>query len=163
MKTDIDLQPIYCNPTVFAVDPGKATGIAIMGYDTSRDIHLFLADEVPWDDIFKYIEVQINWWYDYCTAHEVELVVVCESFRLYANKQPGQIQSDFPSVQVIGAIKSLEARLGFTMVLQPASSRKRVQILPQHKDSLKGPHRKDAYMHGRLYLVTQVKPYLPPT
>jgi hypothetical protein len=155
---------------IIAFDPGATTGVCIL-YSTGErapgskyvDINVIKAGQVLWDDrltLEQWIAVphrrtQVSG----SDPNESELYVIYEGFRLYPHMAAGQakIRSSFPSVEVIGMIKAWCAQLGIKddhIIEQPAALRKSVRLLPEHSALVKGVHAKDAYRHGRYFIVS---------
>ena len=85
-------------------------------------------------------------------------VIVVEEFRLYPQQAKAQAWSLFGTVEVIGVLKEYGRREGVPVVLQPASAKKPVRAILKAKDVRlkgKGPHAKDAELHGWHYLLAE--------
>jgi hypothetical protein len=140
---------------ILAIDPGHTTGVATGLWDSGLDFKLWNAFQLPWEMRFT-------------LAHEIDLadLIVIESFRLYKHKAQDQINSDFPSVQVIGAVEAFAWRLSKLekIVKQPSSCIQNVKILSEHEEFTRGLiHAQDAYRHLRYYIVTQATETVPAT
>ena len=86
-------------------------------------------------------------------------VVVCEAFRLYPGAAATSTWSGFPTVEVIGVVRERCRRENVEFVLQPASIKKPTRaILRTHETKIAGKdeHAKDAFLHGRHYLMGQL-------
>lgn len=123
-----------------------------MAEATKDDFQLTQAGQIPWQERFSCLKKLI--------IEDLPCWIVVESFRLYEHKAQDQVNSDFPSVRVIGAIEAYLEGVGRLdrLVLQPASVRSRVQILNEHKPMLVNKvHAHDAYQHLRYFFVTKIK------
>lgn len=136
---------------ILGIDPGGTTGLLLAKYNEGFDFDVLAAIDIPWNERWDVAGniIQLR------PAH-----IVVERFVLYKHKMVDQINSDFPSVRVIGI-----AELAWwancpdsTWIEQPASERKNVEILPQHRPLFaKLHHAKDAYMHVRYFVIMTVK------
>lgn len=145
--------------SALALDPGQTTGAAIARVTIEKNlvtsIDLVLSTEVEWERRFDGILYLMNFIpYD---------VVVVEDFRLYKTKATAQVNSRFPSSQLIGVIEYMTWERGYPIVFQLAAVRNRVQVpddvLPELGGVTRGgkpasQHRYDAYQHLRYYAVT---------
>lgn len=137
------------NQLVLGIDPGSTTGLCLCrSTDGGRDFTIENSWIVPYDDRFSISRTLAS-----IRPHHI----VIENFRLYRHKAESQINNEFPSVRVIGAIEQacwdLEfmARLNFQM----ASELSGVQIREEHEGSIgKSEHHKDSYKHARVYILT---------
>src|SRR5262245_37203997 len=96
---------------VVCIDPGQTTGFCALGFaggiiniDTYT-LHDTL--EVDWSNRF--------WFMHYLTKHREAIgVIVIEKFKLFGNdkKMKSQINSEFPSVRVIGIVEAYAHELG---------------------------------------------------
>ena len=144
---------------IIGVDPGETTGITIIQQTKplSTSFDILYVDDIGWEERFALMEL-ISHYRPHPDQPDISGLVVCEQFRLYPGAGAGQehINSYFPSVRVIGYIECWLHHLMWTdaLILQPASVRKGVEILPVHVDQLKGYHHaRDAYKHARYRLV----------
>lgn len=135
---------------IIAIDPGGTTGYVEVEA-SSDNFTLTKVTEISWSRRFSLKE--------HLLLGPPPKAVVVESFRLYASKAEDQINSEFPSVRIIGALEAFLFDLGWIdrLVFQPASIRSRVKILDEHREVRKSPHTHDAYQHARYYFVTKVK------
>lgn len=112
----------YSIDEIIAIDPGPTTGF----------VHFKLNDENdrPFNPItWREIEWEEHWGFLYNVQKALEanqkssnhLVVVVENYRLYAHEVAHQINSDFPSSQIIGVMKYITAITRTELVLQMAS------------------------------------------
>lgn len=145
--------------SALALDPGQTTGAAIgrvkVENNLMADIDLVLSSEVVWERRFDGLSYLMNFIpYD---------VIICEDFRLYKTKATAQINSRFPSSQLIGVIEYLAWERNLPVVFQLAAVRGRVKvpqsILPELGGVTRGgkpssQHRYDAYQHLRYYSAT---------
>lgn len=143
---------------VIAIDPGKTTGIVIANCQTPKQFEIELAFDLVWDDRLQWLESSFPLDADH---------IVIESFNLFKHKAKAQIGSDFPAVQMIGAVEMRVAMAEEYMALgglpnrsgvdyityQTPSQRAKAAILPQHKQHFEGLHHaKDAYKHLRVFI-----------
>lgn len=157
-------------PIIVGVDPGATTGVCVMEalgpipamspqgkiLQVRWGMQILEAMDVPWDERFMLLDLLPDY---RATAHK-RFWVVCEDFKLYPHMAAGQSWSDFPSVKVIGLLQTEMHMMGIDhrLIMQPASSRKSVQILDEYKPALVGlKHAKDAYRHARYYILTKKK------
>jgi hypothetical protein len=152
---------------VIGVDPGKTTGLAIVEalgsvpfaspagrvIQVRWGMQILDASDVPWNDRFVITDIIAAWF-----KQVGNVWVVCEAFNLYAHAAQSQINSDFPSVQIIGMLQAEMHRLNRydRLIMQPASTRKPIQIKGEYKQPLQGLHHaKDAFKHARYFIITQ--------
>jgi hypothetical protein len=144
--------------TIISVDPGRTTGLAIGTVTDSTIFKLLHTTNITWEERHK-IETYLVPTFDGPDG----IIVVVESFNLYPGAAHGQaaIRSDFPSVRIIGLV---DAYTHGKFELQPPSIMKRVGILEEHKQAMRGttPHEKAAYKHLRYYIVTNQEVLLAP-
>lgn len=104
---------------IIAIDPGKTTGFAHLKVDDSdQPFTPVMLREIEWDEhwaFFLSLQRTLN------ISNPDHLVVVVENFRLYAYEAAHQINSDFPSSQIIGVCKYITITQGIELVLQMAS------------------------------------------
>lgn len=135
---------------ILAIDPGETTGIVVAKRTAPREFVVTRADDVPWEHRWHIPDMIIGAGYD---------TVVIEDFRLYHHSRVSQVNSDFPTVRMIGYVEYALHRNGKQAepVKQPASIMKSVQILEEHKVHFEGLHHaRSAYKHLRYYvLMTQ--------
>jgi hypothetical protein len=145
--------------SVLALDPGQTTGAAIgrvtVQDNLLADIELVLSTEVEWGRRFDGLEYLMNF-----IPYNV---VVVEDFRLYKTKATAQINSRFPSSQLIGVIEYLAWERNYPVVFQLAAVRNRVKVPTEVMANLGGQtrggkpanqHRYDSYQHLRYYSAT---------
>lgn len=143
---------------VIAIDPGRTTGVCVASVaPASRDYALLEAVAVEWDQRHK---VLYNLLLKYSVDVEDEAIgaIVIESFMLYPDKAAAQSYSDFPSVDVIGAVRAFAYLLGLErlIVMQGAAQRKSARIQAEHYDMVRATkHTRDAYQHLRYYVIMQ--------
>jgi hypothetical protein len=145
---------------IIGIDPGHTTGyVVIEDQDESPGFSIVEVKQISWDERFS-IADKLLAPYDQSVGPvgptPPEARVVCESFNLYPTMAAGQahIRSSFPSVEVIGIVSYSCHLYHIRFSQQPPSVRSRVQVLPDHKDLLRGqPHATDAYRHARYYLL----------
>lgn len=130
---------------ILSIDPGQTTGYAVATVFNRRDFELLELGQFTWDERFRLGEL----------IKTVQTVVV-EEFRLYRHAKENQVGSNFPSVHIIGIVDTYCHQYGdIPIVLQPASVRQNVSVLPQHRELVKSPHMEDAYRHLRYYALTR--------
>lgn len=128
---------------ILAIDPGHTTGVVLGESEGRTDLKLLAAFELAWNDRFKLYEMA------YYPA-----VIVIEDFRLYEHKAMSQVNSDFPSVKIIGMMELVCYLTGTTLVTKMPSVKNSVKILEEHKEMLgKSPHIQDAYKLLRYYAI----------
>lgn len=145
---------------IIAFDPGGTTGVCHINNfrinETGQlDFDIQRTHAITWENRFKEVYDILKWF-----SNSTELAIVIEAFRLYARESKSQINSDFPSSQVIGIIQAYSHLFGILQYTEivPAQVRLRAKVLSQHKKLLaSGPHAKDAYQHARAFLVTNKK------
>lgn len=146
---------------VIAIDPGYATGVCVADVaPMSKEYNLLEALTIEWEDrhealynlLLKYSIPENN------TAQAALGALVIESFVLYPNKAAAQSYSDFPSVDVIGAVRAFAYLLGLSskIVMQGAAVRKSARIQAEHYEQVRATkHTRDAYQHLRYYVIMQ--------
>lgn len=148
--------------SICAIDPGKTTGVCC-GRATIRSsgiAKLVVAKslEIPWNQRFYQLEELLTgYWWDH---------IVCEDFRLYRTHSRDQINSRFPSSQLIGLIEYFAWKGGVPIHFQMAADRKRTKVLEEHIEAVGGltrngnpasQHRWDSYQHMRYFVVLNAK------
>lgn len=133
---------------IIGFDPGETTGVCVLVVEKDKGDG-FVADAftIAWQERFEIIEL---------IAEYPEAVIVAEDFRLYEAKARSQINSRFPSSQIIGIIEAavFVSRGSVNVVYQMASCISRVQVLEMHRPVIPhSPHMEDAYKHARYYSV----------
>jgi hypothetical protein len=146
---------------IVGIDPGQTTGYVDVDFNPdSGHWQVVDAREIAWGARF-YLKPLIAGDPNFgMGARPLPTWIVMEDFTLYAHKAQDQIGSHFPSVRVIGALEAYTEELGIfpNLILQPASVRGRIKILPEHEKWLVGSaHKKDAYQHVRYFIVTHFK------
>lgn len=109
----------YFIDEIIAIDPGKTTGFVHFEVDDSD--HPFtpiMMREIEWDEHWGFMSEMHDVLYNNQSKH---IVMVVENFRLYAHEAQHQINSDFPSAQIIGVCKYIAAITRTELVLQMAS------------------------------------------
>ncbi len=142
---------------ILALDPGVTTGYAIGRATGPVTFDVLELGEIPWETrLSRLMELIETKNFD---------VIVMEDFRLYKHAAHAQVNSNFPSVHVIGAVEAFVYRsfaaFGFQtkIVFQPASVRQNVKVNVVHVDLTvgKGPHVLDAYLHLKYYVLSTRK------
>jgi hypothetical protein len=106
---------------IIAIDPGKTTGFAHLEVDMNADQYPFTPiqlREIEWDEHWAFF---LNLQHEFDNRGSENIVVVVENFRLYAHEAAHQINSDFPSSQIIGVCKYITITQDIELVLQMAS------------------------------------------
>ncbi len=106
---------------IIAIDPGRTTGFAHFEVNMAADnypLTPIIMREIEWDEHWGFMS----------EVHEVlyhneakRIIIVVENFRLFAHEVSHQINSDFPSSQIIGVCKYIAALTNTELVLQMAS------------------------------------------
>jgi len=143
-------------------DPGRTTGVCLASVSfldgRVHDLSVMESASIPWDSRFSAIKHYLRrHYYEYC---------IVENFRLYRTHAKSQINSEFPSSQVIGVIGYLCWEREINIHFQMAGERKRVKVDERYHEVLggvtrnkkpKSQHRWDAFQHLRLFAVTNAK------
>lgn len=146
---------------ILAIDPGYTTGIAlgenvcISPNATTFDVTL--ARELLWEDRFNFLTFFRN-------LPPLKAIVI-EEFRLFKHRATDQINSEFPSVRVIGIVEAYAMQFGYLdkiIYQRPADihigGKAALSIPPEHKAMLAfSNHATDAYLHLRYYIKTHRK------
>lgn len=144
---------------LFIYDPGGTSGFCCIRHTTGRDFNVVASYEIPWNDRLKIFNVM------YSNRTRIKAVII-ERYQLFKNELTlkSQIGSEMPSARVIGIVELAVAICQVQpLVFQEPSVMGNVSILPEHRKliakSLKYPsqrseHCKDAYLHGRFYILT---------
>jgi hypothetical protein len=106
---------------IIAIDPGKTSGFAHFEVDFYAEEHPFTPvamREIEWDEHWSFF-LNLQHALENCAPEHT--IVVVENFRLYAHEASHQINSDFPSSQIIGVCKYITITTGIELVLQMAS------------------------------------------
>lgn len=139
-----------------SIDPGGTTGFVAL-YHPSGTIDpntytVHTALEVTFNNRF--------WYRNWLIEHRDQIgVIILERFKLFSNQKTmqAQINSEFPSVRIIGIIEAYAETLALfdRIVFQEPNDRKSAQIPKIHWKAL-GPsdHVKDAYRHARYHSLT---------
>lgn len=148
---------------ILAVDPGKTTGIAVAKNVIFDTFDLWSVGDVFWVG-------RCAWFAAFFAEHHAELThIIIERFFLYNNQRTmnAQINSDFPSVRIIGIVEAYAHLYGLQnkIVFQDASCihgrsattrrpKMLVTIAPAHQKVLEhaSDHAKDAYRHLRYFV-----------
>lgn len=149
---------------VIAVDPGKATGIAVFTWIPGEEPILVWSGEVNEEEFGQTIEQQIGGAMNPFHGHiEQDVEVVCESFTINAETIK-KSQAPF-SLELIGVLKYIvRQRHAFvgdkTITFQKPADAK--SVFPNTKLQKLGywhvggeGHANDAIRHGLLYLASQ--------
>lgn len=132
---------------VLTIDPGRTTGVCLGIYQGGRNYEIERCWEVVWEQRFAFVQ---------SIAEIKPDVLVVEAFRLYAHKSQQQIGSDFPSVQLIGAIEYVAYHANIPLIYQMPSNISQTAILDRHLPLVQGSeHKKDAYKHLRYFCITK--------
>lgn len=148
---------------IIAIDPGKTTGYAHFEVDGSdQPFTPVTLREIEWDDYWAFfLNLQHTL---YNSNPDRTIVVVVENFRLYAHEVAHQINSDFPSAQIIGVCKYICAMTTTEIVLQMASVKRQFpsndlrRWLPPNTLLPTSLHIRDAISHAMyLYFDRRLK------
>lgn len=139
-----------------AIDPGGTTGF------TAFNVPNGLVDPETYS-IHTALEVTFNnrfWFNRFFIDYRDDIgLIILERFKLFNNQKTmnSQINSEFPSVRVIGIVEAFAQLNGlFDLIrFQEPNDRKSAQIPRDHYKAL-GPsnHVRDAYRHWRYYALT---------
>jgi len=142
---------------IIAIDPGKTTGFVHFEVDMAAEKYPFIPVEM------REIEWEEHWAFFSILQHVLEneasvnTILVVEDFRLFAHEASTQINSDFPSSQIIGVCKYIAAITRTEMVLQMASVKRQFsgknidKWFPSNTKLPTSLHIRDAISHA-LYL-----------
>ena len=141
---------------IVSIDPGGTTGFCSLyftgGVITPDQYTVQTALEVTFSNRF--------WYQRYFSEQRDQIgVIILERFKLFGKQSTmnGQINSEFPSVRIIGIVEAFAHMYGLhdKIVFQEPNDRKSAQIPKVHWAAL-GPsdHVKDAYRHARYYALT---------
>ena len=142
---------------IIAIDPGKTTGFVHFEVDMEAEQYPLIPvemREIEWDEHWAFLS-EMEWRLENRGTEKIILVV--ENFRLYAHEASAQINSDFPSSQIIGVCKYIAAVTNTEMVLQMASVKQQFsgrdidQWFPPDTKLPTSLHVRDAISHA-LYL-----------
>ena len=140
------IPPLVVGEKILSVDPGGTTGIAFIVYQGGREFELRYVTQLAWVERFT-----LNAYMQHADR------IVCEDFKLYESKAKEQINSRFPSVQVIGILECYAYQMGMLhkVYYQMASERVNVTVAnSEHKKALQTMvHATDAYRHARLHVL----------
>lgn len=139
-----------------SIDPGGTTGVCTFAYPggiINPDAYTVeTALEVTFNNRF--------WYYRYLAERRDQIgLIILERFKLFGKQatMKAQINSEFPSVRIIGIVEAFAYELGLLdkIVFQEPNDRKSAQI-PQRDWAIIGPsdHVKDSYRHNRYYGLT---------
>lgn len=138
------------NQTIMSVDPGETSGTIIGRTKQHKKFDVLLAYEITWKsqyDLKRLVSVYKPDWF------------VVEAFRLFPHKVKSLIGSNFPSCEIIGALRFVVLDYYGTdgwdkIVYQYPSDIKNVKILEYDRDwVVHSEHLKDAYKHLRRFVV----------
>lgn len=141
---------------VLAIDPGKASGVALLDYDKADGavtiVHTDELDEYATGDYINAVITDAR-------ARQAPLVVVCEDFRV-TQRTTANTRADW-SLHLIGATRWLCHAHGIgAPVLQTAGAAK--GMFPEDNKKLRAVglwhrggegHARDALRHGATYLI----------
>jgi len=141
---------------IIAVDPGEEhCGVVV--FDTllpamRRGPSVMMATEMRPTQFFDWIYRSSE-----CYSGGQECIV-CEEFKLYPDKAISLSWSTLGTVEVIGVLREYCRVKEISFTLQPASIKKATRgIIRRRGITLtgKGPHAKDAELHGWYYLFNE--------
>lgn len=141
---------------VVSIDPGGTTGLCALyfpsGVINPEGYTIHTALEVTFSNRF--------WYHRYFLEQRDQIgVILLERFKLFGKEatMKAQINSEFPSVRIIGIIEAFAFEFGLfdKIVFQEPNDRKSATIPKEHWPII-GPsdHVKDAYRHARYYALT---------
>lgn len=142
---------------IIAIDPGKTTGFVHFEVDMTAEKYPFIPvemHEIEWDEHWSFF---LSLQRTLSISNPDNIVVVVENFRLFAHEAVHQINSDFPSSQIIGVCKYITITNGIELVLQMANVKRQFSgkdIDKWFKPDVQLPtslHVRDAISHA-LYL-----------
>jgi len=138
---------------ILAFDPGGTTGVCIIRRELdAKTFAIVEALEIKWKDRFDVFPLITGY-----TANQIEAIVI-EEFRLFNNLalMQSQINSDFPSVRIIGFIELTCSIMHITdrIHFQKPGLRLQTSISPEHKKQLHSVHVVAAYLHAKYYVLT---------
>ena len=138
-----------------SIDPGGTTGFCVFAFPDG----IIRPDGYT---LHTALEVRFNnrqWYGGFFAEHRDSIgVIVLERFKLFNNQKTmqAQINSEFPSVRIIGIIEAYAHMygLGDKIVFQEPNDRKSAEIPRPHWLQI-GPsdHVRDAYRHARYYTL----------
>lgn len=136
---------------VVAIDPGDHIGWATFedGILTGHGVHFS-----PANTHLRNIE----WLNDFIHVAR-PTVVVCEDYRIYRTKASAHINSNVPTLKLIGAIEIVCNQLDIMLVMQSAAegkgfvTDKRLKAWGFPPAIFRSPHSADAVRHGVHYLL----------
>lgn len=147
---------------IIAIDPGQTTGIAVAtNYQSDTNFTLASCGEIDWSKRF--------WFYPFFQKNHLSIqAIIIEDFKLFKHKMADQVNSRFPSSQVIGIIEAyahlfdLSSKIVYQYPYQikrtdPVTKKSgySVKALAEHSEQLRGSkHSKEAYLHLRFFLKT---------
>jgi hypothetical protein len=138
---------------IVVVDPGVTTGYAVMDYIPGLDPESLTKDMVKdmgMLSMWRGIDVILDQWKEKIHA------LVIEQYRLYRGRAAqAQGFSTIEAARVIGAVLYMAEERGISVIEQGASITKGMRIPDEVFAGLKGPHIKDAVMHGMVYLMSR--------
>lgn len=131
-------------------DPGETTGITAGIVTGFRSFDVLQSYQIAWHDQYNIKAI--------LASHQPAWIII-EAFRLFRHKARSQIGSEFPSCQIIGAIRNFAIDLwgpsAWSMLIyQSPSDIANVKIQPEHLNFCKvdgrlSEHLKDSYKHLR--------------
>lgn len=143
--------------TVIGIDPGKATGVAVLtNVDFHRrSFHLHAAYTIGWSERFTLWSILETYKRDLAG-------IAIEDFRLYPNQETIKAQTfgDFPSAKVIERVTVYceQLALAHLVSMQMASVNyiakgKKRPIAMEYRKLLPTTHTIDAFLHAEYYIL----------
>lgn len=143
--------------TVIGIDPGKATGVAVLtNVDFHRrTFHLHAAYTIGWSERFTLWSILETYKRDLAG-------IAIEDFRLYPNQETIKAQTfgDFPSSKIIERIHvyAEQLELAHLITMQMASVNyiakgKKRPIAQPYRSQLRDLHTIDAFLHAEYYIL----------
>lgn len=152
--------------TVISIDPGKASGVAVLDYTDLDDVKILYSGELDQQETCEFIENLVLY-----EEHMLEsspdrsFEVVYEKFQITAQTGKNTNEENW-SAEIIGVIKFLCRKHGFKFTVQTPAEAK--NFVPNDRMKAVGiwhtggeGHAKDALRHGVLFLVKN-KGWRPP-
>lgn len=140
---------------VLAIDPGGTNGICLAG-KYGKDWNILSVKGVEKHVLYKMLENFGK--LEYC-ADSNELLVIYETYRLYASKSKAMIGNEFETVQIIGVIKYICEKNGIKYIDSSTDHKAFFNDKRLKKMGLYVPidHKRDAIRHFLYWLYFIVK------
>ena len=126
--------------TMLAIDPGETIGLAFLGHTEPTRVEQHRKGE----EVYSFLNTVI--------LNFKPKVIVCEDYKIYANKLKDHSLSNVPTVKIIGAIEMICKLEGIQLIMQMASTGKGFVTNEKLKEwgyyEEGKPHGMDALRHG---------------